>query len=148
MSRIKFAVLFLILAMTLLWPAPVAAQDPYTCLPACFAYNKARPGGNGTQNTPWIWDGSDTLVSLVRDAVKDRLNKGTLELVSCTDEQPMSCTATLYTFYRDGTEDSKVLEDVPVPETGVALPFPYLLGGGTLLGVMLVATGIVLWRKA
>jgi hypothetical protein len=153
MSRIKWLALFFTLVMALLWPLPAAAQNPDTCLPACFAYNKARAEGNGTENAPWYWDkandpGATTLRQLVGQAVQGRRNFGTLQVIDCNDVQPSACTATLYTYTRSGAETSVPLGPVPVPKNGVSLPFPYVLGGGTLLGVMLVATGIVLRRRA
>jgi hypothetical protein len=153
MSRIKFLAPFLILAIALLWPLPVAAQDPSTCLPNCYAYNKAPARSDGTERFPWYWDKANDpnatgLRQLVGQAVKGKRNSGTLEVTDCSDANLTSCTATLYTYARDGSEAAHPLGPVPVPIVGVPLPFPYILGGGILLGVLSVGTGVVLRRRA
>ena len=159
MSRFKFLVLFLVLAMTLLWPETAVAEDPNpnTCLPTCYAYNypfnQVPSGVDGTEQLPWYWDKqddpyADQLRDLVEGSVRGRRNFGALQVIDCTDADPPECTATLYVYDRGGNETSQSLGEVPIPDVGVLFPVPYILGGGTLLGVLLIGAGIVLRRRA
>ena len=153
MSRKVWIPLF-VLVLSLLWSLPTAADgpDPNTCLPSCYAYNRAPQGGSGTQWSPWYWDkGADQAASDLRElvgaAVKGRRNSGTLEVIDCTADLT-NCTATVYTYTRSGNETSESIGPVPVPDVGVSVPFHYLLGGGAFLGALLVIAGIVLVRRA
>jgi hypothetical protein len=153
MSRIKFPALLIVLAMTLLWPLPVAAQDPdpNTCLPSCYAYNGASPGGNGTENYPWLWDKANDpdasdLRQKMRAAVENKRNLGTLLVIDC-EGSPLACTAISYTYARNGNETSQDVGPVPVPPGGVSLPFPYVLAGVALLAIVLIIAGFILRRR-
>jgi len=150
MFRIKFLALLSILAATLLWPLQAAAQapDPNACLPDCYAYNKADPGGNGTQGRPWGTTDLAGLRQKMGSAVKGRRNYGALLVTNCDNAQPVKCTAILYTYLRDGSESSQSVGPVPVPSEGAPLPFPYVLGGTALLGVLLLGVGMTLRRRA
>ena len=158
MYRNTLPTVLFVLAATLLWPQPVAAQDPdpNTCLPACYAYNYPNPSEipstrDGTERLPWLWDktsdpNANSLRQKVEDAVKHKRDSGTLLVIDCTGES-LSCTATLYTFRRDGTQRSEDQGPVPVPDVGVPLPFHYILVGILLLGILLIGAGVVLRRR-
>ena len=153
MSRfsLRFLVLFLVLTVTLLWPLSVFAQDPRpnTCLPSCYAYNKALPEGDGTEQSPWPTDDLSGLRSKMAAAVQNTPPYyGTLYVTTCDDAQPPTCTAVLYTYDSDGNEESREMGEVPVPDVGVPIPFHYILGFGGLLAVLLVAAGLFLRRRA
>jgi hypothetical protein len=152
MSR-KAVVPLLVLVLSLLWSLPSAAadRDPNTCLPSCYAYNQAPTDGDGTKQFPWKWNKDDPNdLSALRDAmaraVENRLNSATLEVIDCTDDLT-SCTAIVYTYTRSGDETAQPIGEVPVPDVGVSVPFPYFLGGGALLGALLVFVGIVFVRR-
>ena len=170
MSRVKLLVPLIVLALSLLWPlAAIAADgpDPITCLPDCYAYDYGAPGHtvpsspDGTVRRPWYidtpkmpesdhpetWVKLNALRSEMGKAVKDRYYKASLLAIVCSDTQPPNCSATLYTYFRSGTEQFQTLDVVDVPEVGVPLPFSYILSGIALLGVLLVGTGVFLRRR-
>ena len=151
MLRFRFVALLVVVALTLLWVVPVAAADPdpNTCLPTCYAYNKGQEGWNGTESFPWPSTDVASLITAMKDAAKDKYDFATLEVITCNDANPPQCTAILHTFYRNGGDPTSVnLGTVPVPTVGTPLPFPYLLGGGLLVGTLLLGSGIVLGRRA
>jgi hypothetical protein len=149
MSRVKLLFLLLVLSIAVLWPVPAAAQepDPNDCLPACYAYNKAPAGGNGTEQFPWDTTDVGTLRQKMGNAIKGKLNHGSLLVTNCDDAQPPNCTAVLYTYLRDGSETSRDVGAVPVPDVGVSLPFPHILSSIALLGMLLLGAGVVLRRR-
>lgn len=148
----KALVLSVVLVAGLVWPAAVLAQNPNTCLPTCYAWNHALSDGNGTAQSPWLWeteDDVDDLVDLMIAAVQGRRNFGTLQVIECSDANPDQCVATLFTFTRAGGEP--VITDlgvVPVPEVGVPLPFYYILIFAAIVAVLLVGVGVLMRRRA
>ena len=152
MSRFKFLVLLFLMAITFVWPATAAAQDPSTCLPACFAYNLGSSDGDGTEMNPWFWDKvNDPDALLLRtamlEAVEGRRSYGALQVTDCNDADPPQCTATLYIYDRRGNETSQDLGEVSVPDVGVPLPFFYILIFGALLAAVLIAVGLMVRHR-
>jgi hypothetical protein len=149
MSR-NVLVLVTVLAVVLLGPASVLAQDITQCYPECYASNILIPGTgtaeDGTNTDPFVLPtAAERLVLRQAMAAESAIDgPGSLTLITCTS--PSQCAYILYE-YEDGQEVAGEPQPGIPPEVGVKLPFPYLLGGGALVGVLLVGVGVVLWRK-
>jgi hypothetical protein len=87
----------------------------------------------------------------LRDAIADTVVEvadgddytGYLKLITCREE----CAYVVYEYDETGDETAGEAEPGIPPEVGVPLPFPYILGGGVFLGVLLVGAGIILRRR-
>ena len=135
--------------------------------PAISAAGSAYDSGayrNGTSLTPWLLTGSEAVEgpdqdlallefrwALYEPLVCDQLGNGPYELIAilCTGAQ---CTTSRCQFVYD--QQGRVIVSCPPKEPGlpsewgVALPFPYILTGGLLLGALLIGAGIYLQRRA
>ena len=155
MSRIKFLIQLFVLAVILLWPLPVTAQDSeidVTCLPNCYASETTLPGkstpGDGTSLAPWIAKDDEEKLALrtaVSVAAKDEEISASLALITC-DANGQNCSRILCEYDEDGLESCHA--KASIPDVGVPLPFPYVLGGGVLFGVLLISSGLILRRRA
>jgi len=162
MSRLGNLVLALALIVVLLWPLPAAAKDPTpdTCLKLdgkCYASNQVLAGtrtgtdADGTKMAPWLATTDQAMLDL-RNAISDALadngyGKGPFFFIQVICDAGM-CKTTWYEYDKAGDEVRHWTEPGRPPEVGVPIPFPYVLGGGTLLGILLIGAGIVLRCKA
>lgn len=153
MFRFKFQAMLVALAIFFLWPSIAAAADPNPrdCNYNCYAYNRASFSGDGTEETPWLWDkANDPYASRLRtimgQAVRGKRSRGYLNVTDCTGADQDQCKATLYIYDRNGNETSQV-GIVSIPDVGVPLPFHFILIFGALLAVLLVAGGLFLRRR-
>jgi hypothetical protein len=143
--------LALVIAIT--WLVPQAAfaggPDPKTCLPSCYAYNRAPEGGRGTQASPWRLQPSEFLsrVELIADAAFGKTD-ATFTYVECNNKRPPQCTGRRVDFYKTGSWRIVELGPVPVPHNGASLPFPYIVTATGILGALSVMAGAALRRRA
>jgi hypothetical protein len=154
MSRFKFLVLLLIMTVTLIWPLSALAQNPDTCFPECYVSNYRIPGTtdtqDGTNQSPWVAPTESERTALrqeVADYASDEGSPGSLTLITCSSAQATDCAYIVYEYDSEGSEHAQEAKPGIPPEVGVLVPFPYLLGGGLVLGVMLIGLGIVLRRR-
>jgi hypothetical protein len=162
MSRFKFFVPLCVLAVALLWTLPVAADDvdPTKCLPNCYAKNGVPEGGDGTKENPWNWevdtkDIREDLRRAVAREVQDEGKSGFGSLTTVDCDEAGNCTHDIHEYTFNEAPGAEVAAEKTVTgnpgdptESGVPLPFPYLLVIGALLGVLLIGGGIVLRRRA
>lgn len=169
MSKTVCSIALLVLLAFLVGPLLVAAQvpdpDDIECLtygtqavPICFASDIPLDGspavGDGSASEPWIVPDENDRADLrdnVARAVQLEGEIWDLKIIFC-DGIP-GCQ---YNWYRytpsDGdlaTETVKGSNEPGLPpEVGVEIPFPYILGGGLLLGTVLVVAGVILRHRA
>ena len=163
MSRIKHLILPLVLIMALLLPLPVAAEDPTpdTCLSQtskkCYASNQVLAGtdtetdADGTAMAPWLAPTDQDMLDL-RNAISEALDdngygEGPFYFAEIICYAGGSCKTTWYEYDEDGEEVNRRTDSGIPPEVGVSLPFPYILGGGAFLGILLVGIGVFLRRR-
>lgn len=155
MLRLRFLVLFVVVALALSWVKPVVADDipdPKTCLPTCFVANQVLAGtntpGSGTAKAPWVISSETDRTKLRTETfVNSVVISGTAASLTAVVCDNAGCAYTVYNY--DATGKITAGEPKPgiPPEIGVPLPFPYLLGGGLVLGAVLIGTGVVLRRR-
>jgi hypothetical protein len=163
MYKKVFFVSALVVASLALGIAVAAAQlpdvDDIDCLPDCYASDKPlkdRPSvGDGFYKAPWVLPDSsdrDTLRDRMKQAVQIEGDVAVLRLTLCEGKPKCVWYEYTYTPRASGNEarEEITVEEAPgeAPKVGVNLPFPYLLGGGLVLGVALVTTGVVLRQRA
>jgi hypothetical protein len=158
MSRFKLVTLLCVVAVTLLLPRPVMAEDPdpTTCLPNCYAKNGISESGNGKKDAPWKAETIGERLALTKavgQAVQEADEPGSLTIVVCDTFR--NCTQTVYKYTVNQDANATMANQTagqPMPgdptTSGVPLPLPYLLGAGMLLGVLLIGSGITLRRRA
>lgn len=177
MSKAAFSIALLVLLSFLLSPLPVAAQVPdpedIECLiyatqavPICFASDIVLDGyptvGDGSADAPWVVPNEDDGVEddddrgdLRRNMARGAQLEGKiwdLKVILCHNIP--GCQHNWYRYTPSAGDDLATENvqgsNIPMlpPEVGVKLPFPYILGGGLLLGVVLVVTGVILRRRA
>ena len=165
MSRLKLLVPLIVLAATLTWVLPALAEDPAPCLTSadkkCAATNNQNLGAgktrNGTLEAPWLVTADDQMAARLGD-VRNGLAAGNYAAgsyffaeISCPSPTTTSygtCSTTWFEMDNKGNI-LKLRSALGVPpETGVDVPMPYLLAGGALLAVALIAAGLVLRRRA
>jgi hypothetical protein len=149
---------------------PALRADASTCLPQGRCYLTNDPAistagyQNGTVSAPWLLTGQEAVAGPIQEAalqefrwalyeplVCDRLGDGPYELIMvlCTGAQ---CTTNRCQFVYDAQGGVGVTCFSPEPGLpagwGVALPFPYVLTGGLLVGALLIAAGVYLRLRA
>jgi hypothetical protein len=98
---------------------------------------------------PWLATTDQEILDL-RNAVSDALaddgyDEAFFAVIICSGG---SCQTTWYEYDEDGEEVRSWTDPNIPPEVGVGVPLPYLLGGAAILGLLLLASGIVLRRRA
>ena len=162
MSRLRSLVLALALIVVLLWSLPAAAKDltPNTCLKQggkCYASNQVLAGtrtatdADGTAMAPWLATTDQAMLDL-RNAVSEALEdngygEGPFHFAQIICDVH-GCQTTWYKYNKEGQETKRWTVLGFPPEVGVPLPFPYVLGGGAVLGALLIGAGIALRRRA
>jgi LPXTG-motif cell wall-anchored protein len=167
MSRLKLLVPLIVLSATLMWALPTLAQaqDPTACLTSadktCAATNNQNLGAgktrNGTLEAPWLVTTSDEMAARLGDMQRG-LATGNYAVasyffaeISCpspTTTAYGTCSTTWFETDNKGNIVRLRSEPGVPPKTGVDVPMPYILAGGALLAVVLIAAGFVLRRRA
>jgi len=165
MSRLKLLVPLTVLAATLMWALPILAEDPAPCLTSadktCAATNNQNLGAgktrNGTLEAPWLVTADDQMAARLGE-VRNGLAAGNYAAgsyffteISCPSSTTFyyaSCSTTWFEMDNKGNLLKLRSEPGVPPKTGVDVPMPYILAGGALLAVALIAAGVVLRRRA
>jgi len=165
MSRLKLLVPLMFLVAALMWALPVLAEDPAPCLTSgdktCAATNNPNLGAgktrNGTLEAPWLVTADDQMAARLAE-VQGGLAAGNYAAgsyffaqISCPSASTyyyVSCSTTWFELDNKGKLLKLRSEPGVPPKTGVDVPMPYILAGGALLALALIAAGLVLRRRA
>ncbi len=137
MKKLRFLAILAVM-IALMVPVAVSAAGVFYCS------TSVTTGGSGTLGDPWACSDDTQLDSVINDMICDTYFGGSLYQIFpdsyryhvITWYSAVDCRVTSTTDYAGGP-----------PYTGVNLPTPYIFGAVTLVGVGLLAAGIVIRRK-
>ena len=137
MKKLRFLAILAVM-IALMVPVAVSAAGVFYCS------TSVTTGGSGTLGDPWACSDDTQLDSVINDMICDTYFGGSLYQIF-----PDSYRYHVITWY--SAVDCRVTSTADYaggpPYTGVNLPTPYIVGAVTLVGVGLLAAGIVIRRK-
>ncbi len=147
MPRSKLLILLFTLLMILLGTQLVLAQSIFKdCLPECYASNDTGTGGDGKITWPFLAIDQAAMNNLgdqFGDAIANSAyNAGAFFATLCDP----TCNTVRYTYNRDGNVIA-TYKSAGVPWVGVPIPTSYILIGLTILSLLLIGFGLLLYRK-
>jgi hypothetical protein len=137
MKKMRLIAILAILIAVLI-PLSVSAAGTFYCS------SSVTIGGSGTLVDPWACSDATQLDSVINDQICAIYNGGDLYQIF-----PSSYRYHVVTYY--SSLDCRVTATYDYagypPSTGVEVPTPYIVGGVALVGVGLVAAGLMIRRR-